>query len=192
MSSLGMATALFLAGVAEYAIIGGWYHSFNRGRVGEVVALTHVQLLLWLFVVGSVVGVLQDPAGSKWYILAYIEGCALSAGGTAWYAARQRKLQAARAQAVCREATAWRARLEAMRSSLPRPESGGRSTGRTRPAQERAVPVAGALPRPARRRDGYNRVIAGRSAEESSELASPLSRRDFAEEETEPPSRSIA
>jgi hypothetical protein len=86
---MSLAFGLFVAGAIEYAVIGAWYDAYNRGRVGRVVLITHLQIALWLFVIASVVAIVQSPGIPKWLALVYTEGCAMGAGLMCWRARRR-------------------------------------------------------------------------------------------------------
>jgi hypothetical protein len=85
---MGLAFGLFLAGAFEYAVIAAWYDAYRRGRVGHVMLITHIQIALWLFVVGSIVAILENPAIPRWFVLVYTEGCAIGAGVMCWRSRR--------------------------------------------------------------------------------------------------------
>lgn len=83
---MALAIGLFLAGAVEYAVIAAWYDAYSRGRVGRVMLITHVQIALWLFVIGSMVAIVENPAIPRWLVIVYTEGCAVGAGGMCWRA----------------------------------------------------------------------------------------------------------
>ena len=78
MGAVALAIALFAAGIIEYYTISAWYNAFTSGHAIKAVILVHIQLLLWLFILNSLIAIIAAATTPWWVALAYIEGCALS------------------------------------------------------------------------------------------------------------------
>ena len=91
MGSVTLAVLLFVAGIIEYVVISAWYDSYSHGQVTKSVILVHIQLLLWLFVLNTLITVMQAVSTPFWVALAYIEGCALAVGVMTWRKRKHKK-----------------------------------------------------------------------------------------------------
>ena len=78
------ALLLFLAGLVEYTVMAAWYDWYIKGHIVWVVTLTHIQLVLWMWVLKSILSILDSPETSNLVALSYIEGCSLAAGIMCW------------------------------------------------------------------------------------------------------------
>lgn len=90
MGTVTLAIALFAAGFAEYLVISAWYDAYTHGHAIKAVILVHIQLLLWLFVLNSLIAIVSLATTPWWIAVAYIEGCASSV----WFMTRRKKKKA--------------------------------------------------------------------------------------------------